>query len=114
MNEKLKNLLIIAKEWTGSIIDVKDIYDQYLELTPAKKNYIYKEVKQKVKEIDNLMKSYESDNEHAFNNNYETRLGLISIEMNLIALENDTKHTKLDPAIVLLCGLDNKNKKLRL
>lgn len=114
MNEKLENILIIAKEWTGSIMSIENIYKQYLELTPAKKNYIYKKTEQKVKEIDDLMKNYEADNEHAFNNNIETRLGFISIEMNLIALENDTKHMKLDPAVVLLCRLDSRNKKLKI
>jgi len=33
--------------------------------------------------------------------------------MNLIALENDIEYIKLNPAKVLLCGLDSKNKNLK-
>lgn len=113
MNKDLKKILTITKMLSGSIMDIDDIYNQYVRLTPAKKYYLYKESRTNIRDLDRLLGAYEEDKDHAFNSNFESRLGLLSVGINLIALDNDTKDIRLDPATVLLCGLDNKNKKIR-
>lgn len=112
MNRNLEDILIIVKLFSGSTMDIRDIHNQYLGLTPVKKHYLYKETKFKVRDLDKVLNLYEDNKEHAFNINFEAILGLLSVDMNLIALDNDTKDIKLDPATVLLCMLDDKNKKL--
>ncbi|HZJ76615.1 MAG TPA: hypothetical protein VFC70_02790, partial [Oscillospiraceae bacterium] len=69
--------------------------------------------KSNIKDLDRLLKIYKDDGTHAFNNSFESRLGLLSVDMNLIALDNDIDDVKLDPATVLLCGIDRKNNKIR-
>ena len=113
MNKNLQVMLTAVKFLSGSTMDIEDIYNQYLDLTSAKRFYLHKESKSNIKDLDRLLKIYKDDDTHAFNNSFESRLGLLSVNMNLIALDNDIGDVKLDPATVLLCGIDKKNSKVR-
>lgn len=110
MNE---NILKICKSWSGSIMDIEDIEKQYLGLTLAKKHYLYNEANKSVRDLYKLLNIYSKENIHTFNEDFESIIDLLTIDLNLIALDNDTKFIKLDPAVVLLCRLDKNNKKLR-
>lgn len=112
MDKSLIKRAEIAKIITGSIMGVEDICNQYMSLTLPKRHYLYKEVKQKIKDIHRLMETYADDREHAFNINFDARLGLLAIDMNLIAVDNDTEDMIMDPATALVCGIDRNNKKL--
>lgn len=110
MNE---NILKICKAWSGSIMDIEDIEKQYLDLTLAKRHYLYNESNKSVRGLDRILNRYSQKNNHTFNEDFESRIDLLAIDLNLIAIDNDTEFIKLDPAVVLLCVLDKKNKKLR-
>ena len=110
MNE---NILIVCKEWSGSVMDIEDIEKQYLGLTLAKRHYLYNEANKSFRDLDRLLNGYSQKNNHTFNEDFESRIDLLTIDLNLIAIDNDTEFIKLDPAVVLLCRLDKNNKKLR-
>lgn len=110
MNE---NILKNCKAWSGSVMNLEDIKSQYLSLTLAKRHYLYKEINKSLRDLDRLLNSYSKENNHTFNEDFESRIDLLTIDLNLIAIDNDTKLIKLDPAVVLLCRLDKNNKKLR-
>lgn len=110
MNEDILN---ICKVFSGSIMNIKDIEKQYLALTLAKRHYLYNEANKSVRDLDRLLNRYSQKNNHTFNEDFESRIDLLAIDLNLIAIDNDTEFIKLDPAVVLLCRLDKNNKKLR-
>lgn len=112
MDKSLVKRAEIAKIFTGSVMSVEDICKQYIGLTLPKRHYLYKEAKQRIKDFDRLMGTYADDKEHAFNINFDARLGLMTIDMNLIAIDNDTEDMLMDPATVLVCLIDGENKKL--
>lgn len=110
MNDDILNL---CKELSSSVMDIEDISKQYSGLTLAKKHYLYNEVKKSIKELDRLLNEYKRIDDHTFNNDFECRIDLLIVDLNLIAINSDTEFIKLDPAVVLLSRFDKNNKKLR-
>lgn len=108
-----QDILKICKTFSGSIMGIGDIENQYLALTLNKRHYLYNETNKSVRDLDRLLNSYSQKNNHTFNEDFESRIDLLTIDLNLIAIDNDTEFIKLDPAVVLLCRLDKNNKKLR-
>ena len=97
-------MLIIAKEWTGSIMSKQDIKRAYDDLTLPKRGYLYKEAKRYIKMIDRSREKLPK--EHLINTNFDSNLAILCVNLNVIASNND-----VDPAIVFLSAIDKLNKK---
>lgn len=98
------NILTTAKYCTGSIMSIKEIESEYKKITPPKKGYLYRLSYKYIKDIDKIRAKYPKD--HILNNNFDSNISLLTVNLNIIAAENN-----VDPAIVFLCAMDKKNKK---
>lgn len=98
------DILTIAKDWTGSIMSIKDIENEYRNITPPKKGYLYKISSKYIKDIDKIRAKYPKD--HILNSDFDSNISLLTINLNIIAANNN-----VDPATVFLCATNKKNKK---
>lgn len=97
-------IIIIAKDWTGSIMSIESIKREYERLTLPKRGYLWREASMCIKNIDRLRENYPED--HTFNRDFDANLGIIAVNLNVIAASND-----VDPAVVILSAVDKVNKK---
>lgn len=98
------DILNIAKDWTGSIMSIQDIENEYRDITPPKKGYLYQLSSKYIKNIDKVRSKYPKN--HILNSDFNSNISLLTINLNIIAANNN-----VDPATIFLCATDKRNKK---